>query len=82
MAYNSKEKAVGIAQIRPIRLKHYNALTGKHYALKEMYDTLKAKEVFIYFCNGSYEEIAKNWNGSGKMTEIYWSKVEKILRKD
>jgi hypothetical protein len=79
MAYNSHEGAVGIAQIRAIRLKHYNTLTGKNYALREMYDTLKAKEVFMYFCNGSYEEISKSWNGRGRMTEVYWMKVKASL---
>jgi hypothetical protein len=80
MAYNSHEGAVGIAQIRLIRLRHYNRLTGKNYTLREMYDTLKAKEVFMYFCNGrDFETIAREWNGKGRMTVEYWKKVKVLL---
>jgi hypothetical protein len=80
LAYNAREKAVGIAQIRAIRLKHYNRLTGKHYKLRDMYDPIKAKEVFMYFAcqyqERDYETIARRWNGSGKKTTAYWNKIK------
>lgn len=80
LAYNASEGAVGAFQIRQCRIKHYNRLTGKNYTLNEMYDYNKAKEVFLYFAVGkSYERAAKSWNGSGPMTIIYWSKVQKAL---
>ena len=79
MAYNRKENAVGCFQVRPIRLKDYNLRTGSHYKLSDMYDYEKAKKVFLYYCQGDYETIAKSWNGSGKQTEIYWGKIQKYL---
>ena len=80
-AYNPKENAVGGLQIRQCRIDHYNKLTGKNYTLKEMYDFDKAREVFLHFAEGkSYEQAAKNWNGSGPMTLVYWRNVEAILK--
>lgn len=89
-AYNPKEEAVGGLQIRPVRLKHYNDLTGKSYTLADMYDFNKAKEVFLYFCSHdnrgrriefkSYEQAARNWNGRWDLTEGYWSSIQSLLK--
>lgn len=80
LAYNKAEGAVGAFQIRQCRIKHYNKLTGKNYTHEDMYDFDKAKEVFLYFAAGkSFEQAAKNWNGSGPMTINYWKKVQKAL---
>jgi hypothetical protein len=86
---NIKEQAYGGLQIRQCRLDHYNKLTGMNYTLKDMFDFTKAKEVFLYFathnnlglpCRGkSYEQVAKNWNGSGPLTESYWASIQDIL---
>ncbi|MCJ7447927.1 MAG: hypothetical protein MUO72_09550 [Bacteroidales bacterium] len=78
-AYNCKEKAMGAFQVRPIRLKDFNRRTGKHYRLLDMYDFGRAKEVFLYYCSGDYETVAKSWNGSGKKTIEYWKKVRAAL---
>jgi hypothetical protein len=83
LAYNPVEDAVGYFQIRPIRLRDYNRRTGKNYKLKDMYDFETAKEVFMYYADkigeDDLERIAKNWNGSGPMTKIYWNKVKVYL---
>lgn len=89
LAYNPNEEAYGGLQIRPCRLNHFNKLTGLNYTLIDMYDFNKAKEVFLYFAthNGSgkpvkgksYEQVARNWNGSGKLTEIYWNNIQHLL---
>jgi hypothetical protein len=80
LAYNSHEGAVGIAQIRLCRIRDYNRRTGSHLPLNAMFDPLKSKEVFMYFCEGDdLEKIAKAWNGSGKKTKIYWNKVKQKL---
>jgi hypothetical protein len=88
---NKKEGAYGYFQIRHCKLKDYNKLTGKNYSLQDMHDFDKALEVFLYFVNHnsrgklipdkSYELTAKNWNGSGPMTEKYWQKVQAQLNK-
>ena len=81
-AYNKLENAVGRLQIRQCRIEHFNNLTGKNYTLSDMYDFKKAREVFLYFAEGkSFEQAAKNWNGSGPLTIKYWEKVSAILQK-
>ena len=83
MAYNASEQATGIVQIRPIRLKDYNTRTGNRLKLSEMYSIKISKEIFLYYATKyhytDYEVIAKRWNGSGYLTEIYWGKVKKHL---
>ncbi|HUX96426.1 MAG TPA: hypothetical protein VMV47_11910 [Bacteroidales bacterium] len=83
LAYNPEEDAVGYFQIRPIRLRDYNERTGNRYRLTDMYNYDIAEEVFLYYASQigpyNFEKIAKNWNGSGKKTRIYWSKVRKLL---
>ena len=79
LAYNPQEQATGYFQIRPIRLNDFNKRTGSNYILSDMYDYDIAESVFLYYAEkiGPYdlERIAKNWNGSGKKTIDYWSKI-------
>jgi hypothetical protein len=83
MAYNPVEKAVGYFQIRPIRVQDYNERTGSKYRLKDMYDYNTSEKVFLYYASEigpyNFERIAKNWNGSGKKTILYWRNVRKYL---
>lgn len=83
LAYNPLEEATGFFQIRPIRLDDYNLRTGSDYVLKDMYDYRIAEKIFLYYASiiGPYdfERIARNWNGSGEMTTIYWQKVSACL---
>jgi hypothetical protein len=75
--YNPKENAVGIFQIREICLRQFNNETGKNYQLIEMYDSVKATEVFMYeatkFNPDQYEAISKAWNKS--KTNKYWNLI-------
>ena len=86
MAYNVREQATGIVQIRPIRLRDYNTRTGNRLKLSDMYSVKISKEIFFYFATKyhytDYETIAKKWNGSGHKTIIYWQKIKKQLEKD
>lgn len=81
LAYNVREQAVGILQIRQCRVDHFNQLSGKNYSLSDMYDQEKATEVFMLFAQRleDPERIARRWNGSGPMTDRYWEKVQKYL---
>lgn len=80
LAYNEKENAVGAFQIRQCRIDHYNSLNGTNYTLEDCYDYELSKRVFLFFAEGKdYETAAKNWNGSGPMTETYWEAVKKLL---
>ena len=83
LAYNEIENAVGIFQIRQIRIDEYNRRTRSNFALSEMYDPQLSEKVFLYFAvrYGPYnlEKIAKSWNGSGPMTELYWKRIKEYL---
>lgn len=78
--WNQQEKAVGWFQIRQVRVDHYNQLTKLTYKLTDFYDYTLSRDMFLYFARGkSYERAAKDWNGSGPMTETYWKKVRRYL---
>jgi len=83
LAYNEFENAVGIFQIRQVRIDEYNNRTGSNYALSDMFDPQLSEKVFLYFASryGPYnmEKIAKTWNGSGPMTELYWKRIKQYL---
>ena len=83
-AYNPFEQAAGIFQIRPVRVADYNIRTGSNYELADMFDYEISKEVFLYYASRTgpynFEQIAKNWNGSGPRTEIYWERVKRYLQ--
>jgi hypothetical protein len=82
-AYNPQEKAIGYFQIRPIRLVDYNRRTGNHYAMKDMFNYEISEKVFLYYASQTgpynFEKIAKNWNGSGAKTALYWKRIKKYL---
>ena len=81
LAFNKKELAYGIAQIRYIRLHDYNKKTGKRYTLSMMYDVKKSKEVFMFYARqfSDYDEMIRSWNGSGRKTYSYLGKVKNRL---
>jgi hypothetical protein len=79
LAYNPQEEAVGAFQIRPVRLLDYYQRTGISYKIEQCYNYEISKEIFLYYATqAGYpddEMIARNWNGSGKATLVYWEKV-------
>jgi hypothetical protein len=83
MFYNELENAVGILQIRQIRVDDYNRRTGNKYTLADMSDIKISEKVFLYFASlykpHELERIAKAWNGSGPMTELYWKRIKEYL---
>lgn len=83
LAYNEVEQAVGIFQIRPIRLQDYNERTGSHYTMKDLYRYKVSEEIFLYYAAqaGPYnpEKIARSWNGSGSKTYYYWQRVKRQM---
>jgi hypothetical protein len=83
LAYNPVEQAVGVFQIRPIRLKDYNKRTGSKYKMKDIYNYKVSEKIFLYYASkagpNDFERIARNWNGSGIRTYYYWAQVQKHL---
>jgi hypothetical protein len=83
LAINRQERAYGYYQVRQVRLNDYYKRTGIRYSLKDMLDYDKAEKVFMYYATqiGPYDpsRIARNWNGSGPKTWVYWKKVKKVL---
>ena len=81
-AYNQKEDAYGRLQIRRSsgRIEHFNLVTGKNYTYEDMYNFKKAREVFLYYAQGkTQEQTARDWNGSGIMTVVYWMNIKNIM---
>jgi hypothetical protein len=85
MAVNKTEKAYGILQIRPVRLDDYHQRTGKRHSLQDCFKESVSKRIWLYYASkyhpSDQETIARRWNGSGKKTIEYWSKVKKELKK-
>lgn len=83
MFYNEIENAVGILQIRQIRVDDYNRRTSSKYTLTDMSDVKMSEKVFLYYASlykpYELERIAKAWNGSGPMTEFYWKRIKEYL---
>ena len=83
LAYNPVEQAVGVFQIRPVRIKDYNKRTGSRYIMKDLYNYKISEKIFLYYASkaspNDFERIARNWNGSGIKTYYYWAQVQKQL---
>jgi len=78
--YNKDENAVGPFQIRQVRIDDYNKRTGSNYILEDCYDYDLSKHIFLHYAYGkTYEQAAKNWNGSGPKTIKYWDEVKKLI---
>jgi len=90
MAYNAKENAAGVLQIRPIMVREVNRLLGEDkYTLKDRWSKAKSIEMFnvirSHLKGATDEEIARTWNGgyNGKnipQTLQYWQKVKKYTQ--
>lgn len=82
-AFNPVEGAIGIFQIRPIRILDYNRRTGSRMTRYDLFDYENSRKVFLYYASqiGPYniELIARNWNGSGHHTNDYWDRVKRLL---
>ncbi len=78
-------KSYGIAQIRQSRLDDYYRQTGIRYFVKDMFDTVKSKQIYMYYARGTdLEAISRRWNGgergmNKKSTIKYWNLVRQNL---
>ena len=91
MAYNKREDAVGVLQIRPIMLREVNRLLGYNkYKLSDRWNVAKSKEMFnivkANIRNPTNERVARVWNGgyngnNKKATLPYWYKVKNQINK-
>jgi hypothetical protein len=83
LAYNPLEEAVGIFQIRPVRLVDYNRRTGNNYHRQDLYNYKVSEEIYLYYASQlgpyNFEKIARNWNGSGQKTDYYWTRIRQYL---
>ena len=76
----------GPFQITPIRLKDYNQRTGNKHELRDCFDYELSKKIFLHYAKGSYEKVARLWNGgpngmNKESTKEYFEKVQKVLNK-
>lgn len=80
-AYNRKENAVGLLQIRPVCVLDANRISNRGYTHEEMYNPFKAITVFYIISNyygGTVRERIERWNGGGirnGRTEQYYKNV-------
>lgn len=79
--YEKGGYSVGLAQIRQVRIDHYNRLTGANYTLDDCFSLEVSKEVFMYFAHriGNEDRLIRAWNGSGPQTIEYLKKVKSCL---
>ncbi len=92
-AYNPKEDAVGILQIRRCMVDDVNRILKRkqsdvRYSYSDRWNIQKSHEMFRIFCDyyglTTAEEMARCWNGGPRginnpYTMGYWNKVEDIL---
>jgi hypothetical protein len=93
-AYNRKEDAVGILQIRPIMVREINRQLGmagmeKRFTLSDRWSDSTSRNMWWTYVNlvhkdHSPERIARCWNGGGnghkkQSTQIYWNKVKSLM---
>lgn len=79
-ALNVKEQAVGPLQIRPIKLLDYNQRNKTEYQIQDCFSYDFSRQIFLYYAKGkTFEQAARNWNGSGEQTREYWNKIKKAL---
>jgi hypothetical protein len=94
-AYCKVEEAAGCLQIRPIMLRECNRIlklqnSNKKYILLDRWNRARSIEIFhvvtqYHNRNGSFESIARFWNGGPrwskkKQTKKYWNKVKRKLK--
>ena len=83
LAYNPEENAVGIAQIRQIRVDDYNQRTGSNVQLDDCFNTEISKMIFMYYAErygfGRIDDCIRSWNGSGSATYEYLKKVKQLI---
>ena len=75
LAYNKKEKAAGIIQIRPVIIKDVNQILRKQgskirYRLKDRFNPRKSIEIYYviqrhYSPSYDLKKVCKKWNGTG-----------------
>ena len=92
-AYNPKEDALGIVQIRPYVIEDCNKFLGRHYKLEDRKSVLKSFRIFrdytTLWCERnnvkiSYEHCAKIWNAGPnrkrwKYANRYWESVKQKI---
>lgn len=93
-AFNPKENAAGILQIRPIMVEEVNRILSLEekdfrFNLEDRWDVKKSVQMFYvwknyHHSNSSEEVIARNWNGGPKgyikeSTLGYWERVKSRL---
>ena len=94
LAYNKREQAAGVLQIRPIMLREINQQLRRagrtyQYTREERFSKAMSERMFLDYVrllhpNDSLECIARCWNGGPKgmkkkSTIQYWSKVKELL---
>jgi hypothetical protein len=87
LAYNKKEQAIGLLQIRKPTLDEFNDIVGyRKYRLKDCWDRQISIEIYrtVQRHRNPQYDLKKAlivWNGKGKTSDRYYRKVQKQLNK-
>jgi hypothetical protein len=84
LAWNIKENARGVLQIRPILIREVFRISSKRYLLKDRLNKSKSIEIFwiiqdYYNPDLNLKEMCKTWNGRGKSKQgnfNYYTKIK------
>lgn len=94
LAYNKRERAAGVLQIRPIMLREINRQLRRaghtyQYTREDRFSEVMSEKMFLDYVrllhyDHSIERIARCWNGGPrgnkkKATSAYWAKVQSKL---
>ena len=88
-AFNAKEDAAGLLQIRPIMVRDVNRIVGHdRWTLDDRWSAARSREMLATYLGHygatSYEQAARRWNGGPdgdqeRATEGYWRQVRERL---
>ena len=90
-AYNAKENAVGILQIRELAVRDINREFGTEYELDDFYNPVLSRWAVLQYGKmwgaDCPESFARTWNGGPKgmkkeSTIEYWHRVKAIFREN
>ena len=81
-AFNEKELARGIAQIRPCKIEDYNRLTGNNIGYEDVFCPELSKQIFMWHLSTygtDWQTGIRRWNGDFAASYIYLEKVLKVM---
>ena len=82
-AYNARENAAGVLQVRPVMVQEVNRLLGyEEFTDQDRWCPVRSEQMAVIFADRhgyKPEEFARRWNAGsnwrGRQASAYWQKV-------